>query len=70
MHPHAFLAQKQDKEFTLENAGLKMTQFGLFCNLQMGRIWTNPTVGYFNPFNPGEWLDLCLLIFFFFKCMG
>lgn len=41
-------SMKQDKEFTLQNAGLKVTRFGLFCNLRMGQIRTYSTVGYFN----------------------
>jgi len=35
--------------YTLKNAGLKTTQFGLFGNPALGKYWTEHMLGYFDP---------------------
>ncbi len=39
--------------YTLKNAGLKTTQFGLFGNPALGKYWTEHMLGYFDP---GGWV--------------
>ncbi len=35
--------------YTLKNAGLKTTQFGLFGNPVLDKYWTEHMLGYFDP---------------------